>query len=173
MRCWRTCGARRRRRRAARSPSSSCLAKTAWPRRSWTWARPRPRCSAGSRRAAIAGGSCWALLLLLLLHVCLALHVCLWAHGARPARHPARRVLFSLAPQMEGVQATLTIDDVVESELALKRNPQFQALVAERYGITDLSLLAVDPWCACCACACACACACLLGAASPASAPRR
>lgn len=74
---------------------------------------------------------------------------------------------------MEGVQATLTIDDVVESELALKRNPQFQALVAERYGITDLSLLAVDPWCACCACACACACACLLGAASPASAPRR
>lgn len=47
---------------------------------------------------------------------------------------------------MEGVQATLTIDDVVESELALKRNPTFRALVAERYGITDLSLLAVDPW---------------------------
>lgn len=47
---------------------------------------------------------------------------------------------------MEGVQPALTMDDVVESEQVLKRNPQFQALVAERYGITDMAELAVDPW---------------------------
>ncbi len=58
---------------------------------------------------------------------------------------------------MDGVQAAVTLDDVLESEAALKGNAQFQALMRERYGITDLALLAVDPWCAggcCCCCVC-------------------
>lgn len=49
--------------------------------------------------------------------------------------------------QMEGVQAALTLDDVVECEAALKRNARFQALMAQRYGIADMAQLAVDPWC--------------------------
>ena len=41
------------------------------------------------------------------------------------------------------------MDDVVESELALKKNPHFRRLMAERYAITDVDTqLAVDPWCA-------------------------
>ena len=50
--------------------------------------------------------------------------------------------------QMEGVQPALTVDDVLESELALKANKQFRALMEERFGITDMDSLAVDPWCA-------------------------
>ena len=49
---------------------------------------------------------------------------------------------------MEGVQPALTTDDVVDAELALKANKQFLALMQERYGITDMATLAVDPWCA-------------------------
>ena len=49
---------------------------------------------------------------------------------------------------MEGVQAALTLDDVVECEAALKRNARFQALMAQRYGIQDMAQLVVDPWCA-------------------------
>ena len=52
-------------------------------------------------------------------------------------------------PQMEGVQAAVTLDDVLESEAALKGNAEFRALMRERYGITDMDLLAVDPWCGC------------------------
>ncbi|EFN54781.1 hypothetical protein CHLNCDRAFT_58054 [Chlorella variabilis] len=48
--------------------------------------------------------------------------------------------------EMVGVQPCLTIDDVVESEERLKANPEFLALMASRYGITDMQLLAVDPW---------------------------
>ncbi|KAL4452372.1 hypothetical protein ABPG75_008034 [Micractinium tetrahymenae] len=48
--------------------------------------------------------------------------------------------------QMDGVQAAVTLDDVLESEEALKKNAEFRALVRERYGITDMDLLAVDPW---------------------------
>lgn len=48
--------------------------------------------------------------------------------------------------EMVGVQPCLTIDDVVEAEVALKANTEFQALMASRYSITDLDLLAVDPW---------------------------
>jgi primary-amine oxidase len=48
--------------------------------------------------------------------------------------------------EMVGVQPCLTIDDVVESEVRIKQNPQFRRLVRERFGITDMDLLAVDPW---------------------------
>ena len=50
-------------------------------------------------------------------------------------------------PQMEGVQAALTPDDVLECEAALKRNARFRAVMAQRYGIRDVDPeLAVDPW---------------------------
>ena len=48
--------------------------------------------------------------------------------------------------QMEGVQPALTYDDVMEAEAALKKNVQFLALMADRFGITDMEQLAVDPW---------------------------
>ena len=48
--------------------------------------------------------------------------------------------------QMEGVQPALTMDDVVESEVAVKKNAQFQAFMRDAYGITDLDTVAVDPW---------------------------
>lgn len=49
-------------------------------------------------------------------------------------------------PQKPGVQAALTLDDVLECESALKRNARFRALMAERYGIADVEAVAVDPW---------------------------
>ncbi|KAI7844182.1 hypothetical protein COHA_002317 [Chlorella ohadii] len=49
--------------------------------------------------------------------------------------------------QMDGVQAALTPDDVLECEAVLKRNPRFRAIMAQRYGISDVDTeLAVDPW---------------------------
>ena len=47
---------------------------------------------------------------------------------------------------MEGVQPALTYDDVMEAEAGLKQNTQFRALMADRFGITDMDQLAVDPW---------------------------
>jgi len=47
---------------------------------------------------------------------------------------------------MEGVQPCVTLDDVLEAEEALKNNEQFRALMAERYGLTDMACLAVDTW---------------------------
>lgn len=53
-------------------------------------------------------------------------------------------------PQMDGVQAALTPDDVLECEAVLKRNPRFRAIMAQRYGISDVDTeLAVDPWWGC------------------------
>lgn len=48
--------------------------------------------------------------------------------------------------QMEGVQVALTMDDVMEGEEKLKENGEFRQLMGERYGITDMGQLAVDPW---------------------------
>ena len=67
-----------------------------------------------------------------------------------PTCPPASPTLTTRAKhaQLEGVQAALTLDDVVECEAALKRNARFQALMAQRYGIQDMAQLVVDPWCA-------------------------
>lgn len=40
----------------------------------------------------------------------------------------------------------MTVDDAVEAEEIMKANPDFQRVVAERYGITNMDVLAVDPW---------------------------
>ena len=48
--------------------------------------------------------------------------------------------------QLNGVQPTVTVDDAVEAEEIMKANPEFQKVVAERYGITNMDVLAVDPW---------------------------
>lgn len=48
--------------------------------------------------------------------------------------------------QLNGVQPTVTVDDAVEAEEIMKSNPEFQKVVAERYGITNMDVLAVDPW---------------------------
>lgn len=44
------------------------------------------------------------------------------------------------------MQPTVTVDDAVEAEEIMKSSPEFRRVVAERYGITDVSVLAVDPW---------------------------
>ena len=48
--------------------------------------------------------------------------------------------------QMEGVQPAVTMDDCFLAEELLKKNVEFAAFVEGRYGITDLALLACDPW---------------------------
>lgn len=47
---------------------------------------------------------------------------------------------------MEGVQCCLNIDDVVEAEALLKRNPAFLHYIRERYGVEDVDSVACDPW---------------------------
>ena len=45
-----------------------------------------------------------------------------------------------------GVQPTMTIDEQVECEQAVLTSPEFAAILAERYGIRDMSLVMVDIW---------------------------
>ena len=44
-----------------------------------------------------------------------------------------------------GVQPSLMLDEFFECEAAVKADPQFQAVLAKR-GISDMSLVMVDPW---------------------------
>ncbi|MEO0408341.1 MAG: tyramine oxidase, partial [Cyanobacteria bacterium P01_A01_bin.135] len=44
-----------------------------------------------------------------------------------------------------GVQPSIMLDEFLECENAVKANPDFQAAIAKR-GITDPSLVMVDPW---------------------------
>lgn len=46
----------------------------------------------------------------------------------------------------EGVQALATPDDCFDAEAIAKADPDVQALLAEKYGITDLEMVACDPW---------------------------
>ena len=48
--------------------------------------------------------------------------------------------------QVEGVQPMVTIEDCVEAEELVKADKGIQALLKERYGITDMSMVAADPW---------------------------
>ena len=48
--------------------------------------------------------------------------------------------------QVPGVQPTMTIDEQVECEKAVLESKQFQELIREHYGITDVSLVMVDIW---------------------------
>ena len=45
-----------------------------------------------------------------------------------------------------GVQPTMTVDEQVECEQAVLRSVQFQELVREHYGISDINLVMVDIW---------------------------
>lgn len=40
---------------------------------------------------------------------------------------------------MDGVQPALTMDDVIESEIQIKANPEFLRYMRERYGVTDMA----------------------------------
>ena len=51
-----------------------------------------------------------------------------------------------LVQQLEGVQPTVTLDDCLDAEEVVKADPGIQKLLLERYGISDLGLVAVDPW---------------------------
>lgn len=48
--------------------------------------------------------------------------------------------------QVEGVQPMVTIEDCVEAEEIVKADEGIKALLKERYGITDMSMVAADPW---------------------------
>jgi len=47
--------------------------------------------------------------------------------------------------RIEGVQPSITVNEFVESETAMRNDPDFQAAMAKR-GITDMSLVTIDPW---------------------------
>ncbi len=46
---------------------------------------------------------------------------------------------------LDGAQPPITLDEFFECEECLKKDPQFQAALALR-GVTDMSLIMVDPW---------------------------
>src|SRR4051794_24274413 len=46
---------------------------------------------------------------------------------------------------LPGMQPSIMLDEFVEVEEMLKRNPEFQAALAKR-GVTDMELVMVDPW---------------------------
>ncbi|KAK9817313.1 hypothetical protein WJX72_012521 [[Myrmecia] bisecta] len=48
--------------------------------------------------------------------------------------------------QLEGVQPMVTLDDCLDAEDVVKASPRVQQLIRERYGITDMDKVAVDPW---------------------------
>lgn len=47
--------------------------------------------------------------------------------------------------RIEGVQPSVILDEFFECEAAIQNDPDFQAAMAKR-GITDMSLVTVDPW---------------------------
>jgi len=47
--------------------------------------------------------------------------------------------------RLEGVQPSIIIDEFGESQQAIRDDPDFQAAMAKR-GITDMSLVVIDPW---------------------------
>lgn len=49
-------------------------------------------------------------------------------------------------PQVEGVQPLASPDDCLLAEEIVKDDPAIQALLREQYNVTDLALVACDPW---------------------------
>ncbi len=47
---------------------------------------------------------------------------------------------------MEGKQPLLTPEDCLLAEEIVKADPEIAAMLRDDYGITDLSLVACDPW---------------------------
>lgn len=48
--------------------------------------------------------------------------------------------------KIEGVHALATPDDCFDAEALVKADPQVRALLEEVYGVTDMDLVACDPW---------------------------
>ncbi|BDA42557.1 Primary amine oxidase [Coccomyxa sp. Obi] len=48
--------------------------------------------------------------------------------------------------KVEGVQPMVTIEDCVEAEEIVKADLGVRALLKDRYGLTDMALVAADPW---------------------------
>jgi primary-amine oxidase len=48
--------------------------------------------------------------------------------------------------QVDGVQPMVTIEDCMEAEEIVKADAGMQALLKQRYGITDMAMVAADPW---------------------------
>jgi Cu2+-containing amine oxidase len=53
--------------------------------------------------------------------------------------------------QLEGVQPLASPEDCFDAEAIAKSDPEVVSLLKERYGITDLDLVACDPWSVHCA----------------------
>jgi primary-amine oxidase len=47
--------------------------------------------------------------------------------------------------RVEGVQPPVILDEFFEAEAEIRRNPDFRAAMAKR-GVTDMSLVTIDPW---------------------------
>jgi primary-amine oxidase len=48
--------------------------------------------------------------------------------------------------QIEGKEPLLTPEDCLLAEELVKADPEIAAMLRDDYGITDLSLVACDPW---------------------------
>ena len=55
-------------------------------------------------------------------------------------------VTLEFVTQVEGVQPMVTIEDCVEAEEIVKADPGIRGLLKDRYGITDMDMVAADPW---------------------------
>jgi hypothetical protein len=65
-----------------------------------------------------------------------------------PTYKPRHNGLFPLfwLLQLEGVQPLLSPDDCFDAEAIVKGDAGVVELLASRYGLTDLALVACDPW---------------------------
>ena len=48
--------------------------------------------------------------------------------------------------QLDSVQPMVTIEDCVEAEEIVKADPGVREMLKERHGITDMAMVAADPW---------------------------
>ena len=60
-------------------------------------------------------------------------------------------LLLGCGVQVEGVQPLASPEDCFDAEAIAKANPEVVSLLKERYGISDLDLVACDPWSVHCA----------------------
>jgi primary-amine oxidase len=47
---------------------------------------------------------------------------------------------------VEGVQPLITPEDCIDAEAIVKADPQIQALLKDKYAITDMDMVVCDPW---------------------------
>lgn len=71
---------------------------------------------------------------------------CLPVHATPGITCLYTRHQIAIGHQVDGVQPMVTLDDCLEAEDICKADASFQKLMADRYGITDMAVLACDPW---------------------------